>query len=58
MTDRGEPEAGSDSIAITVWNKNGGLWFSSSWTGTQTAEQAIDGGNIQASHIGRTPTQK
>ncbi len=25
---------------------------------TQTAEQGIDGGNIQVPHIGRTPTQK
>jgi len=28
MTDMGEPGS-SDQIAITVWNKSGGLWFAS-----------------------------
>ena len=28
MTDNGEPGS-SDTIGITVWNKQGGLWFSS-----------------------------
>lgn len=46
MSDRGEP-GGADSIAITVWNKSGGLWFSSSWNGTQTIEQSLGGGNLQ-----------
>jgi hypothetical protein len=56
MTDRGEPGT-ADSIAITVYDHNGALLFSSSWTGTQTAEQTIDGGNIQVPHIARTPTR-
>ena len=45
MTDNGEP-GGSDTIAITVWNKSGGLWFSSKWDGTKTVEQLIGGGNL------------
>jgi hypothetical protein len=45
MTDRGEPGK-NDSIAITVWNKSGGLWFSSAWTGTATSEQVLAGGNL------------
>jgi hypothetical protein len=46
MTDNGEPGS-SDTIAITVWNKSGGMWFSSSWTGTTTLEQILGGGNLQ-----------
>jgi len=38
MTDKGEPGS-SDTIGITVWNKSGGLWFSSNWNGTKTVEQ-------------------
>ena len=45
MTDAGEPGS-SDTIGITVWNKNGGLYFSSNWTGTKTAEQLLAGGNL------------
>jgi VCBS repeat-containing protein len=45
MTDMGEPGS-NDSIGITVWNKQGGLWFASAWDGTKTAEQALDGGNL------------
>jgi hypothetical protein len=44
MTDSGS--GSSDTIGITVWNKNGGLWFSSNWTGTKTAEQTLGGGNL------------
>ena len=46
MTDNGEPGS-SDTIAITVWNKSGGLWFSSKWSGTKTLEQVLGGGNLQ-----------
>ncbi len=46
MTDNGEPGS-SDTIAITVWNKSGGMWFSSNWTGTMTQEQTLGGGNVQ-----------
>jgi hypothetical protein len=45
MTDRGEPGT-TDSIAVTVWNKRGGLWFSSHWNGTTTVEQTLSGGNL------------
>jgi hypothetical protein len=45
MTDKGEPGS-SDTIAITVWNKSGGLWFASNWDGTKTVEQLLDGGNL------------
>jgi hypothetical protein len=36
----------SDSVGITVWNKSGGLWFSSNWNGTKTIEQWLGGGNL------------
>ncbi len=45
MTDKGEPGT-SDTIAITVWNKAGGLWFASNWNGTKTVEQTLGGGNL------------
>ena len=45
ITDRGEPGV-SDSIAITVWNKTGGVWIASEWNGTQTLEQTLGGGNL------------
>ncbi|SEP64997.1 HYR-like domain-containing protein [Flavobacterium urocaniciphilum] len=46
MTDYGEP-GNNDQIAITVWNKNGGLWYASNWNGTTTVEQKIGGGNLK-----------
>jgi hypothetical protein len=45
MTDIGEPGT-SDTISITVWNKNGGLWFASNWDGTRTVEQLLAAGNV------------
>jgi len=45
MTDRGDPGT-KDSIGITLWNKSGGLWFSSNWNGKQTVEQTLGGGNL------------
>lgn len=45
MGDNGEPGK-NDTIGITVWKKAGGLWFSSNWTGTNTAEQLLGGGNL------------
>jgi len=45
VTDRGEPGT-TDSIGITLWNKAGGLWFTSNWTGTKTVEQTLSGGNV------------
>jgi MBG domain (YGX type) len=45
MSDAGEPGA-NDKIAITVWNKSGGLWFSSNWDGTKTTDKILGGGNL------------
>ncbi|MER2998982.1 MBG domain-containing protein [Pontibacter populi] len=45
MTDMGEPGK-NDQIAITVWKKDGGLWFASDWDGTQTVEKVLAGGNV------------
>jgi hypothetical protein len=45
MTDNGEPGS-SDKIGITVWNKNGGLWFSSNWVSPNTVQQLLEGGNL------------
>jgi hypothetical protein len=52
VTDVSEPGSSGingtpDSIAITVKDKNGMLWFSNNWNGTKTLKQALDGGNIQ-----------
>ena len=46
MTDNGEPGS-SDTIAITLSDPDGGLLFSSSWTGTNSIEQLLGGGNLQ-----------
>jgi hypothetical protein len=48
MTDAGEPGT-SDKISITVWNKDGGLWFASNWNGTKTVEQLLAKGNLKVS---------
>lgn len=45
MTDNGQPGT-NDSIAITVWNKTGGLWYSSNWNTTSTIKQLLQGGNL------------
>jgi hypothetical protein len=57
MTDAGEPGT-SDRIAITVWNKEGGMWFSSEWTGVRTAEVLLTRGNIvvRGSNVGTMPS--
>jgi putative Ig domain-containing protein len=43
LTDKGEPGS-SDSIGVTVWDGST-LVFSSKWTGAQTVEQLLAGGN-------------
>ncbi|RXK61660.1 DNRLRE domain-containing protein [Lacibacter luteus] len=48
MTDGSNYNA-TDKIAITVWNKNGSMWYSSNWTGV-TAEQTINAGDIVISN--------
>ena len=50
MVDWGEPgsngPAGPDQMGITVWTKTNTLWYSSKWTGTKTAIQLLNGGNL------------
>jgi hypothetical protein len=36
-----------DRVAITVWNKSGGLWFASNWNGVKTLEQTIARGDLK-----------
>ncbi|MGE5520896.1 MAG: T9SS type A sorting domain-containing protein, partial [Candidatus Dadabacteria bacterium] len=48
MTDKGEPGI-NDLIGITVWAKNGGVWYSSNWNGTNSAEQLLAAGNLKVS---------
>jgi hypothetical protein len=45
MTDRGEPGV-NDQIGITVYNNAGGIFYSSNWSGTRTAETLLRGGNL------------
>ena len=45
FVDNGQP-ATSDTLAVTLLAKNGGLSFSSKWNGSHTIDQTIDGGNI------------
>ena len=45
MTDKGEPGV-ADSIGITLLNRDGGVWFTSNWNGTNTVEQLLKGGNL------------
>ncbi|TDE44339.1 HYR domain-containing protein [Flavobacterium rhamnosiphilum] len=44
MTD-GSSSGATDKIGITVWNKNGSLWYSNNWTGS-TEEQAVNEGEV------------
>ena len=47
LTDKGEPGS-TDTIGITLYaNGTGALLFSSNWSGTQTVEQTLGGGNLQ-----------
>jgi len=46
MADNGEPGS-NDTISITVFNKSGGVWFTSNWNGTTYVQQKIGGGNLQ-----------
>jgi len=45
MSDAGEPGV-NDMIGITVFNKAGGVWYSSNWGTVQTVEQKLGGGNL------------
>lgn len=53
MTDNGEPGTG-DLLAISLYQSNGTLLFSSDWTGKATGEKEIGSGNIRVSG-GYTP---
>ena len=44
LTDNGEPGS-SDTIAITIRDGAGAVWFSSNWNGAKTVEQPLGGGN-------------
>ena len=50
LTDKSEADSG-DSIGLTLWNGNE-LWFSSNWTGSNTIEQLLAGGNLVV-HAGK-----
>jgi hypothetical protein len=45
LSPTGPPTAG-DTLGVTVYRNKGGVWFSSNWTGTNTAERAITSGNV------------
>jgi hypothetical protein len=45
MTDEGDPGS-NDMIGIVVYNKSGGVWFSSNWNGVSTVQQTLGGGNL------------
>lgn len=45
MNDNGEPGS-TDTIGITLFSRSGGVWYSSSWTGTYTEEEMLVGGNL------------
>jgi hypothetical protein len=54
MTDRGEPGT-NDTLGITVWNKNGALWYASNWNGTRTVEQVLGGGSLAVRYAKPAP---
>lgn len=61
MTDFGESGgeqnlSNPDRIAITVWDKSGGLWFASSWNGKKTIEQRLEAGNLKINSSGSVVT--
>jgi hypothetical protein len=50
MTDNGVGT--TDKLAITLYRKNGGIWFYSNWDGTKAIEQLLSKGNIYVSTSG------
>jgi hypothetical protein len=44
MTDNGPTIP--DTIAITIWNKTGALWFASNWDGTKAVQQTVASGGL------------
>jgi hypothetical protein len=55
MADAGDTSK-LDRIAITVYNKNNALWYSSNWSGIKTAEQLLNVGNLKVSSSASTST--
>jgi hypothetical protein len=51
MADNGQPGT-NDNIGITIWNKTGGLWYSSNWNSTATVNQLLAGGNLNINTSG------
>ena len=45
MKDNGNPGS-TDTIGITLRDSGGALLFSSNWSGTNTREQTLNGGNL------------
>jgi hypothetical protein len=45
--DGGEPGAGHDALALTVWDASGALVLATRWTGMHTDAEPITAGNIQ-----------
>jgi hypothetical protein len=43
---QGDNSNSGGSLAITVLNAKGGLWFSSKWDGTRAVEQTFTDGNV------------
>lgn len=41
-----------DLDAITIFNKNRGIWFASLWDGVRTLEQTLAGGNVRVNSGG------
>jgi len=41
-----------DKLALTVFRNNGGIWFSSRWTGTNTEKKQLYDGNVSVSGMG------
>jgi hypothetical protein len=46
ISDNGEPGT-NDTIAVTIRNSGGAVWFSSNWVAGASVEQVIGGGNIK-----------
>jgi len=47
MVDTGKPSTDMISFQVNAASsKVGGLWYSSNWTGTRTAEQLLAGGGL------------
>jgi len=46
--DAGEPGAGRDTVAFTVWDASGALVLSTRWSGMHTDPVAISSGNLQS----------